>query len=104
MVLIIEKKRIWSKNKDTFVVLWWARNTYVDCIWVVSMQCLLIKEEWSDERNYFYDEIEWFDYQEGHEYTLRVKETHLDPIDIPADVSSIKWKLKEIEEKKKTKK
>jgi hypothetical protein len=50
----------------------------------------------NNDRTYFYDTIEGFEYVPGYIWTLLVEETHLDPATIPADGSSISWELKEV--------
>jgi heat shock protein HslJ len=66
----------------------------VDCEGVGPQKCLLVKENPDDEYSLFYDQIEGFDYEEGYEYELRVREeTVQDP---PADASAIKWTLIEV--------
>jgi len=71
----------------------------VDCVWVWPMECLLVKDgDWNSNSDWvnFYNSIEWFEYIEWYERTLLVEETHLDPNVVPADASSISWKLKEV--------
>lgn len=65
----------------------------VDCEGVAPQQCLLIKEEPQAEYTLFYDPIAGFNYEEGYEYELRIKEETVE--NPPADSSSIKWTLVE---------
>ena len=51
------------------------------------------------EWQYFYSEIEGFQFQNGTRYKLQVSEEKIDKSKVPADASSIKYKLVEIIEK-----
>jgi heat shock protein HslJ len=65
-----------------------------DCEGVGPQKCLLVKENPEDEYSLFYGQIVGFDYEEGYEYELRVREeTVQDP---PADAPAIKWTLIEV--------
>ena len=70
----------------------------VDCEGVAPQQCLLVKEDPQAEYTLYYDQIEGFDYGEGYEYELRIKEEAVE--NPPADASTIKWTL--VEEVSKT--
>jgi len=63
----------------------------VECTGESPQMCLLVKENPNDEYTYFYDQIEGFDYEEGYEYVIRVKEETVD--NPPAGGSSIRWIL-----------
>ena len=66
----------------------------VECEGEGSQMCLLVKENPTDKYTFFYDQIEGFDYEEGYDYVLTVKE---EPVDNPpAGGSSIKWVLVEV--------
>ncbi len=52
------------------------------------------KEDPQAEYTLFYDQIEGFEYEEGYEYELRVKEETVE--NPPADASSRKWTLVEV--------
>ena len=63
------------------------------------MECLRIKREESGSWQLFYADIAGFDYQPGYRYRIRVHEEKIDPDQVPADGSSIKYTLVEIMEK-----
>lgn len=66
----------------------------VDCTGVAPQKCMLVKENPEDEYTYFYDQIEGFDFEEGYEYELVVRQEQVE--NAPADASSIKWILVEV--------
>lgn len=66
----------------------------VDCEGAGPQKCLLVKENPDDEYSLFYDQIEGFDYEEGYEYELRVREDTV--VEPPADASTIRWTLIEV--------
>lgn len=74
-------------------------NHYADCSETTHQTCLLIKEDENKEWTTFHDVIEGFSYEEGYEYTLKVK--------ISKDTSSsdnsdkLQYKLIEIMSKEK---
>jgi heat shock protein HslJ len=70
----------------------------VDCEGVAPQKCMLVKEDPQAEYTLFYDPIEGFDYEEGYEYELRIKEETVE--NPPVDGSSLKWTL--VEEVSKT--
>ena len=60
-----------------------------------SFECMLVKEEGESEFHPLpYGDIEGFEYQQGHEYELKVQKTTL--ANPPADASNIAYKLLEI--------
>lgn len=63
-----------------------------DCVGVVPMKCLLVKKEGETKWEFFYDDIEGFNYEPGYEYVLKVK---IEKIESPvaADRSSLKYIL-----------
>lgn len=62
-----------------------------DCVGVAPMKCLLIKRDGQTEWEFFYNNIEGFNYEPGYEYVLEVK---TEKIDNPAaDQSAIKYIL-----------
>ncbi|MDX1413703.1 MAG: META domain-containing protein, partial [Candidatus Promineifilaceae bacterium] len=66
----------------------------VDCEGAGPQKCMQIKENPQDDYSLFYDQIEGFDFEEGYEYELQVKEEDVE--NPPADASSIKWTLVEV--------
>ena len=66
----------------------------VDCEGGAGPQkCMRVKFEDGTDWQYFYDQIEGFDYQPGYEYTLMVEK--VDVANPPADGSSIRYVLVE---------
>lgn len=62
-----------------------------DCVGVVPQKCLLVKKGGDTNWTFFYNQIEGFDYEEGYEYVLEVKEEKVE--NVPADASSLKYIL-----------
>lgn len=80
----------------------WVKGIKVDCSGVGPMQCMLIqKNDVIEPGNWqnFYSEIEGFYFQSGTMFKLLVSEEKLDDSQVPADGSSIKYKLVEVLEK-----
>jgi heat shock protein HslJ len=69
----------------------------VDCQGEGPQKCMLVKENPGDEYTLFYDQIGGFDYEEGFEYKLVVREEQVE--NPPAGGSSLKWYLVRIESK-----
>lgn len=66
----------------------------VDCVGVGPMQCMLVKENPKDEYQFFYSQIEGFDFEPGYLYELRVR---VEPVaNAPADAPSLKYTLIEV--------
>lgn len=67
----------------------------VPCSKVEPVPCLEVKEAGSDSANWlpFNIPIEGFNYEEGYHYTIQVEEMHLADANLPADGSSIRYKL-----------
>ncbi len=90
-----------DKNQDQHV--YWVNSTKVSCVGLAPTKCLQIqKSETLDPSAWeaFHAPIHDFDYQIGYIYKIVVKENHLDPSHIPADVSSVEYSLVEILEKR----
>lgn len=86
-------------TKDT--VRYTIASQQGDCTGVVSQKCMLVKKGDAKEWTYFYSKIEGFDYQQGYEYVLDVKEQNVE--NPPADASSVKYTLvKEVSKIEKT--
>jgi heat shock protein HslJ len=58
---------------------------------------MLVKENPGDDYTLFYDQIEGFEYEEGFEYKLTVKEEQVE--NPPAGGSSLRWSLVSVESK-----
>src|SRR3990172_2918671 len=63
----------------------------VDCVGVAPQKCMQVKESPEDEYTLFYGQIEGFEYQEGYEYVLLVREEQIE--NPPADAPDRKWVL-----------
>ena len=78
----------------------WINSARIDCVGVGPMQCLQVKyspeEAWSN----FYQDIEGFAYEPGYIYEVSVELIRMDPANVPADASSIRYKLVEVISKK----
>ena len=66
----------------------------VDCVGVAPQKCLQVKEDPNGEYTLFYGQIDGFDYVEGHEYELVVREVKIE--NPPADAPNYKWVLVEV--------
>lgn len=62
-----------------------------DCVGVAPQKCLLVKKGNATEWEFFYSPIEGFNYEDGYEYVLEVKEEKRKHV--PADASSVKYTL-----------
>jgi heat shock protein HslJ len=69
----------------------------VDCEGEGPQTCMLVRENPDDEYTLFYDQIEGFEYEEGYEYKLIIKEDQVE--NPPAGSSSLKWSLVSVESK-----
>ncbi|EDX89492.1 DUF4377 domain-containing protein [Alcanivorax sp. VBW004] len=67
------------------------------CIGVGVMECLRVKHEADANWELFYNHVEGFTYEEGFQYTLRVKVENVESP--PADGSSLRYTLLEVVEK-----
>jgi len=86
-------------QKDHNTVIIWVNSATVDCTGVAPMQCLQVQFNEvlaANNWHYFYDKIEGFEYQPGFVYKLQVEKTELDAKDVPADASTMKYKLIEV--------
>ncbi|EEZ85899.1 DUF4377 domain-containing protein [Vibrio owensii] len=67
----------------------------VDCVGVGPMKCMVV------DGNYFYDQIDGFEFESGSEYTLKIKRTQrFTPENAPADASLYRYELIEVLEKR----
>ncbi len=65
-----------------------------DCVGVDYQKCLLVKENETENWQYFYSSIVGFNYEEGFEYVIKVSERRIE--NPPQDGSSIETTLLEI--------
>lgn len=88
------------KDKDTVQMT--VASEKRTAMGVGPMEVLQVKEGDATEWSFFYSNIEGFNFEEGYEYVLEVKKEKKEG-PIPADASSIKYKLvKEVSKTKKT--
>lgn len=89
-----------SENNTTQTIF--INSFKKECIGVGPMECMLIQRSDSidpDAWEFFYDEIDGFDFEPGYIYKLKLKLDYLNPENIPTDASSIKYTLIEVLEK-----
>lgn len=88
-----------NTNEETL----WVNSTKVPCEGVAPMHCLEVQRGETLEVNkwqLFYSGIEGFTFEPGNIYKLKVKKEELEPDEIPADASSVKYTLVEVLSKK----
>ena len=74
-----------SKNTEKIAIA----SEKGDCVGVAPMKCLLVKYEGQQQWEFFYGEIEGFNYEPGYEYVIEIKK---ETIESPAaDQSSIRY-------------
>ena len=71
----------------------------VECEGEGPQTCTLVKENPEDNWQLFYDQIEGFEYEEGYDYIIKVREEQVE--NPPAGGSSIRWILVEVVSKEK---
>jgi|SRR5690554_2102255 len=87
--------------------LYWVNSWQRTCQGVSERMCLQVQkvnqnnQEKPDIENWqlFYAAMEGFDYELGHVYKIRVKESKRPPAQVPADASSIRYELLEVLDK-----
>ena len=72
----------------------------VECVGVGPMECYQVKEDPNAEWQFFYDEIEGFEWEPGYTYEIRVAIHQVE--NPPADASSLRYELIEIIDKVET--
>lgn len=88
-----------SQKKD--VVRYTIASETRDCSGVGRQKCMLVKKGNAKDWEFFYNQIEGFNYEEGYEYVLEVEEQKVD--NPPADASSIRYILiKQVSKNQKT--
>ncbi len=91
-----------KKELSTQPYVMWIKGIKVDCTGVGPMKCLLVQKSENIESGkweYFYSEIEGFKFQNGTRSKILVSEKKVEDSQVPADGSSIKYKLIEVLEK-----
>jgi hypothetical protein len=79
---------------DAEIVTLYVGPEKVDCVGVAPQECLLVRDSPDEEYEFFYSQINGFDYEPGYEYELLVQKTPVE--NPPADASSIAWTLVEV--------
>ncbi len=81
----------------------WVADKRAECTGVAPMQCLMVQpttvnsqQPNANDWQYLYQEIDGFNWQQGKMSKIKVKVSHLDPEQIPADGSSISYQLLEV--------
>ncbi|MEN2283642.1 DUF4377 domain-containing protein [Algoriphagus sp. SE2] len=86
------------EKEGTDIETWWINSSKKDCVGVGPMSCLQIqKAKTLEEGNwqFFYDQIQGFDYEPGYIYQIKVKVSDRST-PVPADASSKVYQLVEI--------
>jgi heat shock protein HslJ len=87
-----------TQNQNSEVKVFWVNSSKMPCQGVGPMTCLQVQEgEEIEEGKWlnFFSTIEGFDYKPGNIYRIKVNVEQLPP-PIPADASSLKYRLVEI--------
>lgn len=93
-----------STSQDQVILK--VASAQVDCIGVAPQKCLLVQEvadvkaPTNADWEFFYSNIEGFNYEPGYEYTLRIDKTRREHV--AADQSSIIYRLVDVVDKKAT--
>lgn len=93
-----------SADSASDTQIYWVSGTKAECdAGAGKMQCLQVHKG-ADLENadweYFYTGIEGFNFEEGYLKKIEVKEEKIDPAQMPADASSVKYTMvKELEKK-----
>ena len=72
----------------------------VSCMGVAPMECLRIRRLPDANWELFYDSITGFEFEPGYTYVIEAIETQVDPV--PADASSLAYRLQRIVSKRRT--
>lgn len=89
--LLVSLVFAFSACTPTETVRYTVASEYGDCVGVAPMKCMYVKKADQPDWEFFYNEIEGFNYEEGYEYVIEVK---TEPVEnAPADASAIKYVL-----------
>ena len=83
--------------------VYWVNSVKVPCTaGVMPTECLQVQkgESMTGEWTYFYSDIEGFVWEPGNLYRIEVEETRLPPDQVPADASSVRYRLVRVIEKR----
>ena len=87
----METKPVAPGAPDTVEKTVYIGPSLVDCAGVAPQKCMQVKESPASDYTLYYSQIEGFDYEEGYEYTLVVREVKIE--NPPADAPDRKWVL-----------
>lgn len=91
LTLILVLSACENNTESTIEKTLFVASKKVDCIGIAPQKCLLIRENDTQNWQYFYDAIAGFEYEEGFEYKIIVSESEIE--NPPQDASSIKTTL-----------
>lgn len=84
-------KKAGESNKNVETEQLTVASAQGDCVGVAPMKCLLVKKDGQTDWEFFYNQIEGFNYEPGYEYVVEVR---TEKIENPAaDQSSLKYTL-----------
>ncbi|WP_392588886.1 DUF4377 domain-containing protein [Serratia ureilytica] len=86
-----------AKEGQTEVLL--VNSALVDCVGVGPMKCMQVRRSAQQPWELFYTGIEGFTFEPGYQYRLKVRVTPVE--NVPADASSLRYRLIEQLEKHK---
>lgn len=102
LLAVVSCQKETEKELTGDIEIWWINSAKVDCTGVGPMSCFQIQKGdklESGSWELFYDQIEGFTYEPGNLYQVKV-EVSKKSEPIPADASSLNFKLVEIMSKK----
>lgn len=87
---------IMSCESNPKVQTLWVNSAKVDCTGVGPMQCFQIKNNENEPWTNLYQNISGFDFEPGYIYKLEVAIDTLDKATLPADKSSLEYRLVDV--------
>ncbi|MGS3141768.1 DUF4377 domain-containing protein [Aeromonas sanarellii] len=69
----------------------YVQDKLADCIGVAPMKCMQVRGHPGESWSLFYQQIEGFTFEPGYRYQLEVTKEQL--TDVPADASSLRYRL-----------
>ena len=91
LIEVVDKQPAQAESKE---ITLYVGPELVDCVGVGPQKCMLVKTEPDGEYQYFYDQIQGFEYEEGYTYELLVEVDEVE--NPPADASSLSYTLMEV--------
>ncbi len=76
-----------GEEAESEVVTIYVGPELAECVGVGPMECMLVKTDPNDEYEYFYQQIDGFEFEPGYEYELLVQVDQVE--NPPADGSSL---------------